>query len=183
MRRSSAAPRAWCGSARQRCVRRRAASCATTPRCSCWGSRAWASTSCCRHEELMPPLSIMLWLPAFAGVLGALLSWLARRTGVAEPVQMPVGETSRKGTPFSRLSTSGALALLGALATLGLAIGYIADYSPSHHGLAHVTDVTWIAELGIHYKLGVDGLNVFMVGLTALLFAVAVIAANLREWE
>jgi NADH-quinone oxidoreductase subunit M len=131
----------------------------------------------------MPPLSIMLWLPAAAGLLGATLSWLARRTGVAEPVQMPAGETSRKGAPFSRLSTSGGLALLGALATLGLAIAYIADYSPSHHGLAHVTDVTWIAELGIHYKLGVDGLNVFMVGLAALLFAVAVIAANLREWE
>jgi NADH-quinone oxidoreductase subunit M len=131
----------------------------------------------------MPPLSIMLWLPAVAGLLGAILSWLARRTGVAEPVQMAEGETSRTGAPFSRLSTSGGIALLGALATLGLAIGYIADYSPSHHGLAHVTDVVWIKELGIHYKLGVDGLNVFMVGLTALLFAVAVIAANLREWE
>jgi NADH-quinone oxidoreductase subunit M len=131
----------------------------------------------------MPPLSIMLWLPAVAGLLGAVLSWLARRSGVAEPVQLPAGETSQRGAPFSRLSTSGGLALLGALATLGLAIGYIADYSPSHHGLAHVTDVVWIKELGIHYKLGVDGLNVFMVGLTALLFAIAVIAANLREWE
>ena len=46
-----------------------------------------------------------------------------------------------------------------------------------------MTDVVWISELGIHYKLGIDGLNVFMIGLTALLFAVAVIAANLREWE
>ena len=41
----------------------------------------------------------------------------------------------------------------------------------------------WISELGIHYKLGVDGLNVFMIGLTTLLFAAAVIAANLREWD
>jgi NADH-quinone oxidoreductase subunit M len=46
-----------------------------------------------------------------------------------------------------------------------------------------VTDVVWIAELGIHYKLGVDGLNVFLVGLAALVFAAAAIAANLREWE
>jgi len=131
----------------------------------------------------MPPLSIVLWLPAACGALGAAFSLLARRSGVAEPIQMPAGETSRAGAPFSRLSTSGALALLGSLATLGLAIGYIADYSPSSHGLAHVTDVVWIAELGIHYKLGIDGLNVFMVGLTALLFAVAAIACNLREWE
>ena len=77
--------------------------------------------------------------------------------------------------------------MIGSLGALGLAIGYIADYSPGsgigQHGLKHVTDVVWIAELGIHYKLGVDGLNVFMVGLATLLFAAAVIAANLREWE
>jgi NADH-quinone oxidoreductase subunit M len=131
----------------------------------------------------MPPLSIMLWLPAVSALLGAILSLLARRTGVAQPVQVPEGEASRKGAPLSRPSISGGLALLGSLATLGLAIGYVADYSPGSHGLAHVTDVVWISELGIHYKLGIDGLNVFMVGLTALLFTVALIAANLREWE
>jgi NADH-quinone oxidoreductase subunit M len=130
----------------------------------------------------MPPLSIILWLPAAAGLLGAVLSLLLRRTGVAHPAEIRAGQTSTKGAPFSRLSTSGGLALLGSLATLGLAIGYIADYSPGS-GLTHVTDVVWISELGIHYRLGIDGLNVFMVGLTALLFAVAVIAANLREWE
>ena len=131
----------------------------------------------------MPALSIMLWLPAACGLLGAVLSQLARHTGVAQAVELPAGQTSKKGAPFSRLSTSGGLALLGSLVTLGLAIGYIADYSSGSHGLAHVTDVVWISELGIHYKLGIDGLNVFMVGLTALLFTVAVIAANLREWE
>jgi NADH-quinone oxidoreductase subunit M len=131
----------------------------------------------------MPALSIILWLPAACGLLGAVLSLLARRAGVAQPVALPAGQTSAKGAPFSRLSTSGGLALLGSLGALGLAIGYIADYSSGSHGLAHVTDVVWISELGIHYKLGIDGLNVFMVGLTALLFTVAVIAANLREWE
>ena len=75
------------------------------------------------------------------------------------------------------------LALIGSLAAFGLAIGYIADYSPGTHGLTHVTDVVWIAELGIHYKLGISGLNVFLVGLTTLLFAAAMIAANLRTWQ
>jgi NADH-quinone oxidoreductase subunit M len=120
----------------------------------------------------MPPLSIILWLPLASAVLGALFSLLGRRAGVDEA-----------GSPFSRLSTSGVFALLGSLAALGLAIGYIADYSPGAHGLTHVTDVVWISELGIHYKLGIDGLNVFMVGLATLLFAAAVIAANLREWD
>jgi NADH-quinone oxidoreductase subunit M len=131
----------------------------------------------------MPPLSIILWLPAAAGLIGALFSVLGRRAGVVDVAPIPAGESSAPGSPLSRLSTSGALALLGSLAALGLAIGYIADYSPSTHSLTHVTDVVWIAELGIHYKLGIDGLNVFMVGLTTLLFAAAIIAANLREWD
>jgi NADH-quinone oxidoreductase subunit M len=131
----------------------------------------------------MPPLSIMLWLPAACGLVGALLSVLGRRAGVVEVTDIPPGQTSVAAGPRGRLSASGGLALLGSLGALALAIGYIADYSPGHHGLTHVTDVVWIAELGIHYKLGVDGLNVFMIGLATLLFAVGVIAANLREWE
>jgi NADH-quinone oxidoreductase subunit M len=131
----------------------------------------------------MPPLSIMLWLPLACALIGAAVSLLGRQAGVVEQAEIPSGETSVAGSPFSRLSTSGGFALLGSLAALGLAIGYIADYSPSSHGLTHVTDLVWISELGIHYKLGVDGLNVFMIGLATLLFAAAVIAANLREWD
>jgi hypothetical protein len=34
-----------------------------------------------------------------------------------------------------------------------------------------VTDDKWIPDLGIRYKLGVDGLNLWLVALTTLLFA------------
>src|SRR5579859_4649905 len=129
----------------------------------------------------MPPLSIMLWLPAACALLGMLLSVLASNAGFAEEHE-PAGE-GPAAIDASRWSISGGLAVLGALGVLGLSIGYIADYSPSDHGLRHVTDVVWIAELGIHYKLGVDGLNVFLIGLTALLFLAAALAANLREWD
>jgi NADH-quinone oxidoreductase subunit M len=131
----------------------------------------------------MPPLSIILWLPLASAILGAIVSLLGRRSGVVEAARVPPGETSTSGAWPARPSASGGFALLGALAALGLAIAYIADYSPSSHGLTHVTDVVWIAELGIHYKLGIDGLNVFLVGLTTLLFAAAVLAANLRQWD
>jgi NADH-quinone oxidoreductase subunit M len=107
----------------------------------------------------MPPLSILIWLPAATGLLGALAGMLGPR---ARP---------------------GVLALIGAVAALGLAIGYIADYASAGAGLQHVTDVVWISELGIHYKLGVSGLNVFLLGLTTLLFAAATLAANLRSWD
>ncbi len=106
----------------------------------------------------MPALSVLIWLPLACGVLGAIV-----------------------GLANQRLP--GLLALLGSLAAFGLAVGYIADYSPATHGLTHVTDVVWVAELGIHYKLGISGLNVFLIGLTTLLFAAATIAANLRSWE
>jgi NADH-quinone oxidoreductase subunit M len=105
------------------------------------------------------PLSILVWLPLACSVIGAVL-------GLRDQRRIP-----------------GVLALIGSLGALGLAIGYIADYSPGTHGLTHVTDVVWISELGIHYKLGISGLNVFLVGLTTLLFAAATIAANLRTWE
>ena len=129
------------------------------------------------------PLSIMIWLPALCGVLGAILASVLHRDGGAMDAAGAGGGggegQSSKWTP----SVPGALALAGSLAALGLAIGYIADFHSAGAGLQHVTDVVWISTLGIHYKLGVSGLNVFLVGLTTLLFAAATLAANLRSWE
>jgi NADH-quinone oxidoreductase subunit M len=99
-------------------------------------------------------LSILIWLPAAAALLGALAPgrW------------------------------SGRVALLGALATLGIAIDYVIRFHTGHSGLQFVTDRMWISALGIHYKLGLDGLNVFLVLLTAVIFLAAIAFANLRDW-
>jgi NADH-quinone oxidoreductase subunit M len=99
-------------------------------------------------------LSILLWLPAAVGLVAA----------------------------FSPRRVAGRLVALASLVALGLAIYLIADYDPSG-GMQHVTDKMWISQLGIHYKLGVDGLNLFLIGLTTLGFAAAAVAANFREWE
>ncbi|UGS34186.1 complex I subunit 4 family protein [Capillimicrobium parvum] len=101
------------------------------------------------------PLSILIWLPVVVGLVAALLP----------------------------RSIGPRFAALGSLAALGIAIGLIADYDGATAGLQHVTDQMWIKQLGIHYKLGVDGLNVFLIGLTTLGFAAATVAANFREWE
>ncbi|HVS28878.1 MAG TPA: NADH-quinone oxidoreductase subunit M, partial [Solirubrobacteraceae bacterium] len=101
------------------------------------------------------PLSILIWLPLFAALVGALVSPRAAARAT----------------------------LVGALGVVGLAIYYIVDFKSGHAGLQHETNVVWISQLGIHYKLGLDGLNLFLIGLTALLFAAATLAANLREWE
>src|SRR5437879_8752860 len=114
----------------------------------------------------MGPLSIMLWLPAAGGLLGSVLSQLLRRPEAAERAVRIAAEEADAPAGWRRivhrrstLSVSGSIALLGALATLALAIGYLAEYSPGPRGLTHVTDVVWIGELGIHYKLGIDGLR------------------------
>ncbi len=118
----------------------------------------------------MPPLSILIWLPALTGLVCALLPAAARDAS-----------TEQSGEHAS-WSAQGIAALTGTLAALGLAIGYIADYK-TRGGLQHVTDVVWISELGIHYKVAVSGLNLFLVGLTTLLFAMAILASNMRTWE
>jgi NADH-quinone oxidoreductase subunit M len=122
----------------------------------------------------MPPLSILIWLPALCGVLGAILSSLFSRASEAPSGS---GSDSRAGRAWS---LPGAMALAGSLLALALAIGYIADYKTGGAALQHLTDVVWISELGIHYKLAITGLNVFLIGLTTLLFAAAILASNLR---
>ena len=54
---------------------------------------------------------------------------------------------------------------------LGYAVIMLVDFDTAAGGLQYVTDDAWIPELGIRYKLGVDGLNLWLVALTALLFA------------
>ena len=75
-----------------------------------------------------------------------------------------------------------ALAVGGTLIPLAYAIVMVADFEKGG-GLQYVTDQSWISELGIRYSLGVDGLNLFLILLTALLWTVATVAAALREWD
>ena len=66
---------------------------------------------------------------------------------------------------------------------LGYAIALIADFDRGGAGLQYVTDDKWISELGIRYQLGIDGLNLFLVALTALLWVPATIWGALRTTE
>src|SRR3954468_6547277 len=100
-------------------------------------------------------LSILLWLPLAAVLLGAFLP------------------NRYVGWP----------ALGGALGALGISIWLAVDYTGSERGLQHVVDETWISQLGIHYKLGIDGLNLALIVLAAILWVAATLAAGFRTWE
>jgi NADH-quinone oxidoreductase subunit M len=97
-------------------------------------------------------LSILLWLPAIAGLLGALLG---RRA-------------------------AGWVTVGGSVLALGYAIVVVARFK-SGDGMQFVTDRTWISALGTHYKLGVDGLNLFLVALTTITFTASTLWATTRS--
>jgi NADH-quinone oxidoreductase subunit M len=66
------------------------------------------------------------------------------------------------------------IGLIATLIPLVYAVMMVADFDTAG-GLQHVTDDAWIKELGIRYKLGVDGLNLWLVLLTTVIaFACAI---------
>jgi NADH-quinone oxidoreductase subunit M len=99
-------------------------------------------------------LSIVLFLPLALGLIGAFL---------------PRG--------MSRWA-----ALLASLLVLAFWVAMLIDF-PTGGGMQYVTQDKWIDELGISYALGVDGLNLFLIGLTAILWVAATLAACFREWD
>jgi NADH-quinone oxidoreductase subunit M len=100
-------------------------------------------------------LSILVFWPLAAGVIGGVL---------------PRG-------------AAGFMGLLGALVPLVLAVILLIDFDASKAGLQYVTDDAWIPDLGIRYKVGIDGLNLWLVGLTTLLFAATALWTALRPPE
>ena len=61
-----------------------------------------------------------------------------------------------------------------------LAIALVADFSAGASGLQHAVDESWIPDLGVRYQLGVDGISVFLVLLTAVLWFAATLWSALR---
>ena len=49
--------------------------------------------------------------------------------------------------------------------------------------LQWVTDDEWISELGIHYSLGVDGINLFMIALTAIAWVPCTLVAAFTDLD
>jgi NADH-quinone oxidoreductase subunit M len=74
-------------------------------------------------------------------------------------------------------------ATLGAIVTLGIAISMAVGFDSGSSGLQHAVDVTWISGLGVDYSLGIDGLNLFLILLTGVLWVGGIAFAAFREQE
>ena len=59
----------------------------------------------------------------------------------------------------------------------------VAGFDSGASGLQDTVDVTWISGLGVDYSLGIDGLNLFLILLTAVLWTAATAFAAFREQE
>ena len=75
------------------------------------------------------------------------------------------------------------IALAAAAGTFAYTLFMVADFAPGVAGLRYVTDVPWIPELGVRFSLGVDGLSLFLLALTAFLWLASTIVVALRRGD
>jgi NADH-quinone oxidoreductase subunit M len=100
----------------------------------------------------LPAISIAIWLPIIFGVL-VLATGDDRNAGLARVLAM-VGS------------------LLGFLVTIPLYTGFVRDTSEMQFVELH----DWISRFNIHYNLGVDGISVLFILLTAFFTPIVVLA-------
>ncbi|MDX1626274.1 MAG: NADH-quinone oxidoreductase subunit M [Wenzhouxiangellaceae bacterium] len=98
-----------------------------------------------------PILSFLVWLPVIAGVL--LMFLPAGRDGLGKSI-----------------------ALVASLAALLLSVVLLAAFDASSAAMQFQEKAVWIAAWDIHYHLGVDGLALPLIALTALTTVLVVIA-------
>jgi NADH-quinone oxidoreductase subunit M len=69
------------------------------------------------------------------------------------------------------------LALLFSLITLGLTIAMMVSFSPNGPEFQFTQTYQWIPQFGVHYAVGVDGIALVLIGMTAVLMPVVVLAS------
>jgi NADH-quinone oxidoreductase subunit M len=106
-------------------------------------------------NSLPPYLSLSIWLPILAGL-----------------IILAIGRDSRAG--LVRV-----LALLGSIVSLLPTLPLISHFDNAAHGMQFVEKAAWIDRFNIFYSLGIDGLSLWFVPLTAFITIIVVISA----WE
>jgi NADH-quinone oxidoreductase subunit M len=106
-------------------------------------------------NSLPPYLSLSIWLPILAGL-----------------IILAIGRDARAG--LVRV-----LALLGSIISLLPTLPLIAHFDNAAHGMQFVEKAAWIDRFNIFYSLGIDGLSLWFVPLTAFITIIVVISA----WE
>ncbi|MCB1027711.1 MAG: NADH-quinone oxidoreductase subunit M [Microthrixaceae bacterium] len=70
------------------------------------------------------------------------------------------------------------VALMGAMVTAALAVYLLTQFQRGDAGYQFEVQATWVADWGLSWHLGVDGISLFMVVLTAVLFPLSILGAR-----
>ena len=87
-----------------------------------------------------------------------------------------IGAVATAAVPPARRTAAKWLALLFSLATLVLAAAVLASFEPGGERYQLTESHSWIKAFGVRYELGVDGIGVALVALTALLVPFVILA-------
>jgi NADH:ubiquinone oxidoreductase subunit 4 (subunit M) len=80
--------------------------------------------------------------------------------------------------PKGRTELHRLVALLFAAGTGAITIWVLTAFDRHDSGFQFVVDRSWVADLGISWHLGVDGISIFLVVLSGLLFPLAIVAVT-----
>ena len=103
-------------------------------------------------QSNFPLLSLAIWLPILFGLL-----------------VLAVGSDRNPGT-------ARALSLFGSIASFLVTLPIVANFDNAFHGMQMVERAPWISSFNIFYALGIDGISLWFVPLTALITVIVVIA-------
>lgn len=87
-----------------------------------------------------------------------------------------LGAIATAAVPATKRTAAKWLALLVSIATLALAVVVLVRFDPGGDRYQLTESHAWIADFGVRYELGVDGIGVALIALTALLIPFIVLA-------
>jgi len=90
---------------------------------------------------------------------------------------IPRAGSDDKGARAARDLLAKQVALVASLVTLGMTVAMAVKFSPGGPDFQFVQVYQWIPEFGVHYAVGVDGIALVLIGMTAVLMPVVILAS------
>jgi NADH-quinone oxidoreductase subunit M len=115
-------------------------------------------------SELDAFLSILTFTPAIGAVIIAVFRFASRPED-----QALIDRNSRL------------VALVTTLVTLAFAVVMMFEFDPAVSGFQFVHEVVWLEQIGMGYRMGVDGISVLFILLTAFLMPICILASGAIE--
>jgi NADH-quinone oxidoreductase subunit M len=92
-----------------------------------------------------------------------------------------VGAAAVALTPRMRPELAKLVGLLFSIATAAVAVTLLIEFKIGSGAYQFVSQHSWISTFGISWKLGVDGISLFLVMLSALLFPIAIVGPTVHK--